>query len=63
MARWIAIVYTINLAQTRDRYKRPVPTSEIHLTINHRCCYLVLVGDLREAFMLDVQADLREAVE
>ncbi len=37
--------------------------SEIHLTINHRCCYLVLGVDLREATVLDVQADLREAVK
>ncbi len=45
------------------QYIRLSQSPEIHLTINHRCCYLVLVGDLRETFMLDVQADLREAVE
>jgi len=43
-------------------YIRPVPTAEIHLTIDHSRYYFLLETDLREAVLLDVEADLREAV-
>ena len=52
----------IDYVNNSGQYIRTVPRAGIHLTIHHCRYYFQLETDLREAVLLDVEADLGEAV-